>query len=219
MNRYCRGTALIESTLTIGIVMIVLFGSLQFGILGFLQTAGDGAAFVAAHTYAQSPGLGTGHAAGVATGVFTKIAPSALAFTTQGGVVTASTTSSAQGIAVPGAPAAVSLRSSATERLATSTGAPATPFSVTAMLTNYRSASGIADPAHRLGLAQIENAGNGKNGRYADWYCRQKVYAALSFPAARPTGSAAGPGTFWDPASSNSPLAQIYAWDTGATCA
>ncbi|HEX3550905.1 MAG TPA: hypothetical protein VHT53_11040 [Candidatus Elarobacter sp.] len=219
MRQWCRGTALLETALAIGSVLVVLLGSIQFGVLGFLQTAGDGATFVAAHTYAQSPSMGTAHATAVAAGVFTKIAPSALAVTTQNGIVTATTASSAAGIDVPGAPATATLASTASERLPASTGAPANPFSVTGTLTNYRNASGIANAAHPLGIAEVQSAGNGKNGRYADWYCRASVYAGISFPSTRPTGASAGPGTFWDTSSSKSALATIYAWDTGTTCA
>ncbi len=218
MSRYCRGTALVETSLTIGIVLIVLFGTLQFGILGFMQTADDGAAFVAAHTYAQNPARGTSYAATTANGVFNKVPGSAITVTTQGGIVTATAATTSDGIGVPGAPATVALQSSDAERIPSAAGATPGGFAVTAMLKNYRDASGIANSSHPLGIAQTQRTGNGHNGRFAEWYCRQASYSGISFPSQRPTGSGAGRNTFWDPSWFNSPLAQVYAWDYGTTC-
>jgi Flp pilus assembly protein TadG len=219
VNGSCRGTALIETALTIGIVLVVLFGSVQLGILGFTQTAGDGAAFVAAHTYAQNPASGTAYAKSAATGVFDKIPASAITVTPQGGTVTATAATTANGIDVPGAPATVALQSSATERVPSAPGSTPPPFAASGTLKNYRDASGVANPAHPIVVAQTIGTGHGSNGRFKEWFCRGGVYSGLSFPSHRPTGSAAGPNTFWDPAWCSSPLAQIYAWDSGKTCA
>jgi hypothetical protein len=215
----CRGTALIETALTIGIVLVVLFGTVQLGILGFTQTAGDGAAFVAAHTYAQNPGRGAAYATSTATGVFDKIPATAIAVTPHAGTVTVTTATTANGIDVPGAPATVALQSSATERVPAAAGSTPAPFAVTGTLSNYRDALGFANSAHPIVLAQTIGTGHGANGRFKEWYCRGGVYSGISFPSNRPTGIGIGPSTFWDPSWPLSPLAQIYLWDTGKTCA
>jgi hypothetical protein len=219
VNHACRGTALIETSLTIGIVLMVLFGTIQFGILGFTQVAGDGAAFVAAHTYAQNPSRGGAYAASTATGAFDKIPAGAITVTPQGGTVTAKAASTANGIAVPGAPATVALQSSATERVPSAAGSTPAPFAVSGTLSNYRDASGVASSVHPIVAAQTIGTGHGVNGRFKEWFCRGGVYSGISFPSQRPTGTAAGRNTFWDPAWSSSPLAKIYAWDSGTTCA
>jgi len=218
VNSSCRGTALVETALTIGIVLTVLFGTIQLGILGFTQTAGDGAAFVAAHTYAQNPGLGASYATSTAIHVFDKIPASAVTVTPLGGTVTVKTASTANGINVPGAPATVSMQSSATERVPGTAGSTPPPFSVSGTLKNYRTAAGVANTTHPLVPAQTMGTGHGVNGQFAEWYCRDGVYSGISFPARRPTGAAAGPNTFWDPTWKSSALAQIYAWDSGTTC-
>lgn len=204
--------------MTIGIVLTVLLGTIQFGVLGFIQAADDGAAFVAAHVYAQSPALGTSHAATAASGVFAKVPAAAIVLSTQGGVVTATVASTADGVRVPGAPATVALQSSTSERVPSATGTSPGTFSVSGKLSLYRNASGVANATHALVLAQTFGTGHGTNGRFAEWYCRGRVYSGIVFPAKRPTGAAGGPNTFWDPAWHSSPLAQIYAWDTGTTC-
>jgi Flp pilus assembly protein TadG len=218
VNEHCRGAALMETVLAIGIVMTVLFGTLEFGVLGFMQTAGDGAAFVAAHVYAQSPALGTAHAASAANVVFAKVPANAIVLTQQGNTVTATVASTADGIRVPGAPATVALQSSAGERVPSAPGATPGVFSASGTLSNYRDASGVANAARPLVLAQKLGTGHGQNGRFAEWFCRDGVYSGISFPATRPSGAAAGPNTVWDPAWHSSPLAQIYAWDAGTTC-
>ncbi|HEY0613345.1 MAG TPA: TadE family protein [Candidatus Elarobacter sp.] len=221
MNGLSRGTALVETTLALGIVLMVLFGTLQFGLLGFTQAAQDGAAFVAARTYALNPAGGTASAASSASSVFDAVAPSAIAVApnASAGTVTASVTSTQSGVSVPGAPSSVTLRSRATERIPAAASAAAGAFGALATLTNYRDASGIAHAGYTIGLAQTFNAGHGKNGRFAEWYCRAGVYSGLSFPSKRPTGSSAGRGSAWDPTDCNSFLSAIYDWDSGSTCA
>jgi hypothetical protein len=218
VNRFSRGSALIETALTIGIVLTVLFGTVQLGIIGFTQTAGDGAAFVAAHTYAQNPTRGTSYAASAAASAFDKIPASAIAVTPSGATVTAKAATTLAGIGVPGAPANVSLQSSATERVPAAPGTAPGAFSVTATLKNYRDASGNANSAYSLGLAQAQGSGHGSNGRFAEWECRQAMYSSLVFPTQRPTGWGTGPWSVWDPSFFFSPLDDIYEWDAGVAC-
>jgi hypothetical protein len=208
---------MLETALTIGVVLIVLFGTLQLGILGFTQTSDDGAAFVAAHVYAQNPTRGSTYATAQAAAVFTKIPAAGITVTTSNGIVTATAASTADGIHVPGAAATVSMQSSAGERVPVAPGASPGPFSVAATLSNYRNASGTANVNYAIKIAQTRNSGGEYFGNFGEWLCRAVVYANLAFPSSRPH-SGGGPNTFWDPAWHSSPLAQIYGWDSGLTC-
>ena len=46
---FSRGGALAETAVMLGVVLTILFGTFELGIIGLAQLAGDGAAFVAAH--------------------------------------------------------------------------------------------------------------------------------------------------------------------------
>jgi hypothetical protein len=50
-RRSDRGTALPETALVLASVLVMVFGILQVGIIGFMQVMVDGAAFIAAHEY------------------------------------------------------------------------------------------------------------------------------------------------------------------------
>jgi Flp pilus assembly protein TadG len=232
-----RGGALIETALTLGVVLMLLLGTFQFGALGVKQIAQDGAAFVAARTYAQSPASGVTRATGAASGAFGSVPQSGIVVTPASGTVTATIASAMQTPSIPGSPPTISLRSGATERiapLATSPGA----FSATNVLSNFRDASGVPLATHALSVAQPglpsggcdQTGGNagcdgnhqhvdyGGFGTAAEWNCRLAAYA-LAFPSQRPKGAGTGTHSVWDPASSTSPLYAIYQWDTGTGCA
>lgn len=206
---------MLETALVIGIVLTLLFATIEFGVLGFVQTAQDGAAFVAARTYAQAPSSGTSFAAGVAANVFTKVPARSIALAPGTSTVTSTVSSTQPGIPAPGAPSAVTLTSSATERMPAAARS-GNDFSATATLRNYRSGSGTAYPSYAIIVAQTYATGNGKNGRFAEWYCRQKVYSGISFPSKRPANG--GAYSAWDPITCNFIYSQIYAWDSGSTC-
>jgi hypothetical protein len=46
---FSRGGALAETAVMLGVVLTILFGTFELGLIGLAQLAGDGAAFVAAH--------------------------------------------------------------------------------------------------------------------------------------------------------------------------
>ena len=237
MSGLARGGALIETALTLGVVLMLLLGTLQFGALGVKQIAQDGAAFVAARTYAQSPASGVTRATGAANGAFGSVPQAGIAVTPATGTVTATIASTMQTPSIPGSPPSVSLRSGSTERVSPQAVSPGT-FSATNVLSNYRDASGAPGATHTLIVAQPGlpsgncdqtggNAGCDGNhvhvdyssyGTAGEWNCRLAAYA-LTFPSSRPKGSGTGPGSVWDPASSSSPLNAIYQWDTGTGCA
>jgi Flp pilus assembly protein TadG len=235
MTAASRGGALVETTLMMGVVLILLLGAVELGIVAFRQTAQDGAVFVAAHTYAQSPVSGVPRATSAASSVFDTIASSAIAVTPAGSLVTATTSGTESAPSLPGAPASIPMRSGATELLR-NTGA-AGGFTSVATLSNYRNASGTPLTTHPLiagqpGLPSTggcdQTGGNqGCDGNHvhvdypgltAEWDCRLAAYNGLTFPSQRPRGSGTGPGSPWDPASSSSPLYSIYGWDAGSSC-
>lgn len=236
MTGFSRGGALIETALTMGVVLIVLLAAVQLSIVGFKQAAQDGAVFVAARTYAQSPVSGVARATSAANSVFDTVPSSSIAVAPGVTFVTATSASTASAPTVPGAPASISLRSGATERIATA-GTPGA-FSATSTLTNYRDASGTPTTTHPIVPAQPglasgncdqtgQNQGCTGNHQYsgpaytgptAEFDCRLAGFKALTFPSTRPKGNGTGPGSVWDPASSSSPLATIYGWDGTHGC-
>ena len=237
MTGFSRGGALIETALTMGVVLIVLLATVQLSIVGFKQTAQDGAVFVAARTYAQSPVSGVPRATTAATSVFDTIPSSSIVVAPSATFVTATAAGTASAPTVPGAPATISLKSGATERIAAAGTAGA--FSATATLSNYRDASGTATATHPLipaqpGLIAIgncdqtgQNQGCTGNHQYsgplysgptAEYDCRLAGFKSFTLPASRPHGAGTGPGSTWDPASTSSPLNAIYGWDGTHGC-
>ena len=235
MTGLSRGGALVETALSIGVVLTLLLGTLQLGVLGFKQIAQDGAVFVAAHTYAESPSLGVPRATTAANSVFDTIPAGSIAVAPSGSTVTATASTTGAVPSIPGAPSTIALQSGAAERFVAS-GTPGA-FSVTGTLSNYRNASGTATPTYPILVAQPGlpsgncdqtgvNQGCTGNHQYsgptytgpaAEWNCRVAAYNAVSFPSNRPK-SGTGPGSVWDPASANSPLNAIYLRDGGTGC-
>ena len=50
-----RGAAVPETAIVLGVVLTLLFGTFELGLIGLLQLGGDGAAFVAAHASVLGP--------------------------------------------------------------------------------------------------------------------------------------------------------------------
>jgi hypothetical protein len=235
MTGFSRGAALIEAALTVGIVLTLLLGAVQIGVLGFTQSAQDGAVFVAAHTYAQRPASGTSRATTAANSVFDAVPSSGIAMAPSGSLVTATAAATGSAPSIPGAPVSISLLSGATERFVGA--GTAGGFAAVSTLTNYRDASGTPQTTHPLVPAQPGLASGGGcdqtggnqgcdgnhqhvdyTGPSAEFDCRLAAYNALVFPSQRPTGNGTGPGSVWDPASSSSPLNPIYGWDSSTSC-
>ncbi|HEY0382350.1 MAG TPA: hypothetical protein VGC72_09135 [Candidatus Elarobacter sp.] len=237
MSGLSRGGALVETALTIGVVLVVLLGTLEFGVLGFKQIAQDGAVFVAAHTYAQSPASGTARATTAANSAFDAVPASSIAVASNGTTVTATVASTVQTPDIPGSPSGVSVRSGATERLSAPATTAAGAFTAANVLSNYRDASGVPKATRSLVVAQLglvsggcdQTGGNqgcdGNHvhvdypGMFGEWNCRLVAYSALVFPSTRPHGTGTGKGSVWDPATATSTLYTIYQWDGGTGCA
>lgn len=220
MKIRARGAAMAETALTMGLVSMLLFGTIQLALLGYAQISQDGAAFIAARAYAQNPAGGLAYARSAAAGVFEGVSANSIGLTTQGRTVTSGVTSTASGLPAPGAPSTVTVNGGATEPMLATPAPNATPgaFSVTATLSNYRTAAGtLPSTPYGISIAQTFYGGNGHNGRFAEFYCRASVYAGISFPAQRPTALTPAQAQRWDPTQSSSPLYQVYQWDTGTT--
>ncbi|MEA2785058.1 MAG: hypothetical protein QOF71_1162 [Candidatus Eremiobacteraeota bacterium] len=211
-----RGTAVVETAFVMSLVLMVLFGGVQLALIAFTQTSQDGAAFVAARAYAANPSAGAVSADTAAHAIFPHVPLAAFVVTPAAGQVSVTIAQTANGLPVPGSPASFGIGSIASEPFASPSGAP---FAVTATLSNFYTtpgdngaAAGLLRPRPIL-TAQTFGTGNGINGRFTEWYCRQGVYGGLNIPT-----TTAGAGSFFDPMKAASALHQIYAWDTGATC-
>ncbi len=209
-----RGSALVETAMVMSIVLMVAFGTIQAAMIGFSQLAQDGAAFVGAREYSQNAAGGTSLAQSAAHAAFSHVNGSDIAVDPTTSNVTASAVTALPGLGVPGTPGTFPLESRAPEPMngIPDPGTGAYPFSASGRLTNYRDyASNVANPNYAIVTAQTFGSGNGENGFFAEFNCREKVYTQLSFPAYPATRSA-----FWDPQNGN--YREIYHWDTGATC-
>ena len=68
-----RGAALSETALVVGVILIMILGSVQLGVIGYVQMTADAAAFLSAHQ--QVVGDTQAQAQNVASSVFPQIAP------------------------------------------------------------------------------------------------------------------------------------------------
>jgi TadE-like protein len=212
---------MVETALVLGVVLMLMFGTIQLAMLAFMQTAGDGAAFVAARAYAENPAGGAAYAQNAAHAVFGHVPAASIAVVPGSGKVVVSVLNSVIGLPVAGTPATLPVHSLSTEVIGPGTPAPSAtlyPFSATSSLKNYYTAAGAANASYAIGLAQtFQYSGNGKNGWFAEWYCRSSVYGGISLPGSANVND--GSHFFQDPTASGSPLYAIYGWDTaGATC-
>lgn len=215
MSDATRGGALVETALAIGIAMTVLLSTMQLGALGFKQSTQDGAAFVAAHTYAESPTSGVAHATTAANTVFGTVPTAGIAVAPAAASVTATIATTASAPSIPGAPSSIGLRSGATERVTLAAGTPGA-FVITNVLSTYRDASGSPVANRPLGVGQPalpqhsdcngfvwggNNWGDDGwgdcdcdwnyynytfTGLFAEWSCRLATYSSLGLPASRP---------------------------------
>jgi TadE-like protein len=225
-----RGTALVETAFVMSIVLMIIFGSIQLSVLAYTQVSQDGAAFVASRTYAQDPAAGTVGAAAAAHTVFTHVPAAAIAVTPSANAVSVVVTGASNGLPVAGSPATFAVNAHVNEPGGAATPAPASPypFSATATLQNYFTSpgdtyavAGLNQPRTIL-LTQSVALSKPAGSRFAEWYCRAAVYAAIAPPATTANGALYCYYDFWcffDPMRAFSPMDPIYDWDTGTTCA
>ena len=233
-----RGAALVETAFVMSIVLMVLFGALQLSLLAYAQTSQDGAAFVAARAYAQNPAGGAAPAEAAAHKIFAHVPVSAFVLTPSAGQVAVTVQGTAGGLPVAGTPTTFAVNALASEIVSGGTSAP---FSTTMTLSNYYTSPGDNNATPGLlrprAILLAQTFGTSPASRFAEWYCRQAVYAALQIPTTTAAsqncdqqgqhsgncdggnGNGNGTNTWFDPMLASSPLDPIYDWDTGKTCA
>jgi hypothetical protein len=206
----------------LAVALLMMLGALQIGLYGFGQTSADGAAFVASNAAANGVTAPTA----LAASVFPGIAAGDISIATpRPGVVIGQASVKMPGLAfVPGMPASLTIAGADIEPYTPTAQGNAPPqyaFGVNANLNNYcdPTTSCIYPAAHCAYLAQAINySGNGKNGRFQEWYDHAGTYSSVSFPSSRPNGYAAIRGTDLDAYAAGTNENTIYSWDAGATC-
>jgi hypothetical protein len=218
-----RGNTLPETAIMLTVALMMMLGALQIALYGFGQVSADGAAFVASNSAANggtSPGP-------LAAAVFPGIAQSNISLSTpRPGVIIGQATTTMPGLAfVPGMPSSLTISGADIEPY-TPTAQGGTPppyqFSVSANLNNYCAPNGACTyPApHCMYFAQtIDYTGNGKNGRFSEWYYHADTFSSIGWPSQRPASYQAIAGTNLDPYTAGTTENTIYSWDAGApTC-
>jgi hypothetical protein len=225
---FARGTALVETALSVGVSLLLVLGAAQMALIGYTQISADGAAFIAAHTVAQNP---SANGVNAATQVFTN--------TESGDYSTPSPGPELDPVLVqknvagfsliPGVASSYNIAGKDLEYAPANVSATPAPFtfSVTAYLYNACNATNCNNlPSNsQIYLAQSVQAGNGNgaNGQFAEWRCHQRYFAKLvrDFPNSYPTYSgnngynAYVKGTQLDLWKNGTDENNVYGWDTG----
>lgn len=221
MTRYSRGAALVETALSVSLVLMLVLGTAQMALIGYNQISADGAAFIASHTAAADPSASPG---AVAHSVFNNIASDSVTPSPATGVVQYSVSKSIPGFSlIPGLAQQYTVGGGDTE-LAPSpppNNAPEYAIGFNATLYNYclpGNTCGLP-AAYTMYLAQkIVPGGNGVNGEFQEWGCHAGYYDNLvkDFPSSLPSSITSG--SELDPASRGSDEYDIYSWDGGTVC-
>ncbi len=229
MTRCSRGTALVETALSVSVSLLIVLGAAQMALIGYTQLSADGAAFVAAHASAANPG---GDSVAAAQRVFKQFPSSAFATPQPSTNMDGATVDrNVSGFSlVPGLASTYAVEGKGLEWQAAGAGAGASTYSFDAVgtvLKNYCApgASSCALPSSYsitlLGSGDINMNGNGTNGPFAAWRCHQKIYSriAQSFTHYSPlNGYSDIQGTNLDPNKNNSDENSVYSWDSGSKC-
>lgn len=211
-----RGSAVVETTLVLGVVLTAVMGAVQLGLTGFGQLEADGSGFIGAHSAALVGGAQTAQqsaATSVVSTVFPHVNGVALTANSSGSTSTADVALPILGLSAFMSMQGITARSHVIER--TASPAAAQPvgnvaFSIpSASLTNV---PGVSRYPVWLAQTVVSNAQGGPNGRFAEWDCHAKVYGNLKFPSSRPTYAA------FDPTQPGTTEYSIYQWDVTKTC-
>lgn len=232
-----RGSALAETALVVGVALLVLFNSLELGILGFYQVHTDAAAFMTARVQALADSA-------TALSDVTSLPPDVsmqASLTVSGTQSQSVVTESWQGLlGFPNAAGSTSVTGEYIEPMATQSSVTS-PFAFSvpsAVLPNYYPQGDVNDatvpysPAYTsVYIAQNfgTSQGQGWNGQYGEWRDHAQCYAKINFPnsyASTQSGTVNGvyvvdPKTNpWSNFPNNSEEATIYGWDAGkaGTC-
>ncbi|MFN2448174.1 MAG: TadE family protein [Candidatus Baltobacteraceae bacterium] len=230
MIRFSRGAALVETALSISVALIIVLGAGQMAIIGYTQIAADGAAFVASHDAASNPG---GNSITTAKTVFTQFGDANFSTPSPAPKMDPTlVTATVSGFSLlPGLSAAYTVQGKDVEYQAAGANATASMYAFSSpgsVLLNYCAPPGTTCtfPSNYsiglLGSPDIITNGNGNNGPFAQWRCRQKIYSRIgqSFNhyAPLPGGYSNIQKSNLDVYTSNSDEAAVYGWDTGSKC-
>ena len=221
--RTSRGTALVETALSVGVALLLVLGAAQMALIGYTQVSADGAAFVSAHARAANP-----NANGVttATSVFNQFEAGDFTTPSPGPLLDPSVVKKNVGgfALVPGVASTYSVTGKDVEYAPANVSSTPAPyqFSIGASLLNYCDTSNkpCAPSALQIYLAQNLGTGNGNgvNGQFGEWRCHQKYFArvAQAFPGSYPASNGyknAVKGTDLDVSTQSSDENAIYSWD------
>jgi hypothetical protein len=220
--RFSRGVALVETTLTIGISLLLVLGAAQMALIGYTQIAADGAAFISAHTRAANP---SANGSTTASSVFTQFETGDFSTPSPGPVLDTSEVSKTVGgfALVPGLASTYGITGKDVEYAPTNVSASPAPyqFSITnTFIKNYYDWNGPNVPSnYQVYLAQNlgNTVGNGVNGMFGEWRCHQKYFANIAhdFPNVYPGADYKTyvKGTKLDAYVSNTDEGNVYSWD------
>lgn len=221
MMRSSRGAALVETALSVSLVLMLVLGTAQMALIGYNQISADGAAFIASHTAAADPSASP---AAVAHGVFNNVAASSVTASPAAGLVQYSVSKSVPGFSlIPGLSQSYTLGGGDTELAPSPPPATGPSYSIgfNATLYNYcMPGNECGFPAsHSMYLAQtLVPGGNGVNGQFSEWGCHGGYFDRLlqDFPSTMPSSISSG-GEL-DPTTSGTDEHTVYSWDAGSPC-
>ncbi|HET7815142.1 MAG TPA: TadE family protein [Candidatus Baltobacteraceae bacterium] len=221
MTRFSRGAALVETALSVSLVLMLVLGTAQMALIGYNQISADGAAFIASHTAAADPSASPD---AVAHSVFNNIPASAVTPSPASGMAQYSVSKSIPGFSlIPGLSQQYTIGGGDTE-LAPSpppTSGPVYAISFNATLYNYCMPSAVCSfpQTYSMYLAQkLLPYGNGVNGEFQEWGCHAGYFDNLAkdFPSSMPLSITSGSAL--DPSSAGSDENTVYSWDSGTPC-
>jgi len=223
MMHSSRGAALVETAISISLVLMLVLGAAQMTLIGYNQISADGAAFIASHTAAADPSASP---ADVAHGVFNNIAAAQVQATPSPGVVQYSVQKSVPGFSmIPGLAQSYTIGGGDTELAPSpppSTG-PTYAIGFNSTLYNYCVPNTVCSfpSTYSMYVAQTfsQAHGNGVNGIFQEWGCHGGYFDALlsAFPSTMPAGGIQS-GSALDPTSRGTTEYKIYSWDSGTAC-
>lgn len=221
MKRFSRGAALVETALSVSLVLMLVLGTAQMALIGYNQISTDGAAFIAAHEAASNPSASP---AAVAHSVFNNISTDSITGSAVGSTQQYSVTKSVPGFSlIPGLASTYTVAGGDLELDPTPppNNMPVYAISFNAKLYNYclPGTTCSLPSSYAMYMAQtLVPGGNGTNGEFQEWGCHAKHFDSIShdFPATMPLSITAGSAL--DPTTSGTDEYSVYSWDSGAPC-
>jgi Flp pilus assembly protein TadG len=216
-----RGNALPETAMVMAFISMVLLGAVRLAIVGYTQAQADGATFVAAHALARDSSATNTTVNAIVKGIFPSVSTTgspSLSMNTANGQTYADYEPTLNLSLVPGVTASIKIRSHAVEAQlpAAQITSGSTNISVPLVtLQNYVNGTipGVngTTASYQFYVAQyVDASGNGKNGRFGEWYCHYTAYSNLvsDLPSVYPGSSYTMSGALTNDEKT------IYKWDS-----